>query len=290
MALWFSTTANKAISCSCRLCRPRLLGFLVLSAITATTHAQLDQPETFAQVGPSLLSFHYKETAARNAVLDREDGLLPGIEISSGIRTDLFAALIAASFHGGTITYDGKTQTGSPLTTDTRESIADVAISITRAIGPSDYSPQLVAGFGYREWRRDIQSTNSTVGLFEVYRWTYWMLGVEADVLRNDSWNAGIDWRLMRPVHPTIEVEVPGFDPLTLELGSGYSMAIGLPIEYRLGAGRSIVVRPYWQSWYLERSDFKRLYAGGSPTGFSAQEPDSETMVFGVSTLLNFSF
>jgi len=261
---------------------------IALFGLTLNSYAQEGQTG-FVQAGISSQNFHYKETDAQGAMLDREDGLLPGVEIAARIRNGRYTSLITASLHGGTITYDGQTQGGSSLTTDTQERIADVAVSIMRTIDPSSTSPRLSAGFGYREWRRDIQPTNFTSGLYETYRWPYWMLGVNADFLQNGHWKAGLDWRLMRPIYPTIEIEADGFDPLTLDLGARLSVYVGFPVEYRFRSKQSIVIRPYWQTWFLERSNSKRLYSNGNPTGLIATEPDSETVILGITASLRFT-
>jgi hypothetical protein len=89
-------------------------------------------------------------------------------------------------------------------------------------------------------------------------------------------------------VHPTIEIEAPGYDPFTLELGAHYGMNLRFPVEYRFAARQSIVITPYWQTWKLGHSNHKRLYANGVPTPYTAQEPDSETVIFGVSAAIRF--
>lgn len=265
------------------------LSLFVLSAFSPSPFAQERQSQAFAQIGLALQNFHYKETDEQNTVLDREDGLLPGVEISFGNHIDRNTILLTGSQHDGTIAYDGHTGTGRPHVTDTEERIVDVALLIKRSMEPSADSPRVTGGLGYREWRRDILATEFVSGLFEIYRWPYLMLGVEADAFQNGPWKVGLDWRLTRPVHPTIEVALPGYDPLTLELGANVDVNICFPIEYRFTARQAIVVVPYWQRWTLERSRYKRLYSNGIPTPDSAQEPDSEMTIFGISATLRFS-
>jgi hypothetical protein len=236
-----------------------------------------------------LQNFHYKETDAQGAVLDREDGLLAGVEGSIGIHDDGYTLLLSGSLHRGTITYNGQTQGGTPLTTDTEERIADVSALIKFHTGRSKDSLRVIEGLGYREWRRDIQSTGPVLGLYEIYRWRYLMLGVEADVFHNGPWKASFDVRLTRPVHPTIEIEAPGFDPLTLKLGARYGVIFRFPVEYRFASRQAIVITPYWQTWFLERSNSKRLYSNGNPTGLIATEPDSETIILGITASLRFT-
>jgi hypothetical protein len=236
-----------------------------------------------------LQNFHYKETDAQGALLDLEDGLLPGVEGGIGVHNDGYTLLLSGSLHGGTITYDGQTQSGTPLTTDTEERIVDVSALIKFHTGRSKDSLRVIEGLGYREWRRDIQPTNISSRLYEVYRWRYLMLGMEADVFHNGQWKASFDLRLTRPVHPTIEIDASIYDPLTLELGARYGMNFRFPIEYRFASRQAIVITPYWQTWFLERSNSKRLYSNGNPTGLIATEPDSETVILGITASLRFT-
>jgi hypothetical protein len=260
----------------------------ILSAYSPSSFAQERPSQAFAQIGPSLQNFHYKETDTQGAVLDREDGLLPGVEGGIGIHNDGYTLLLTGSLHRGTVTYDGQTQYRTPLTTDTEERIVDVSALIKFHTGRSKDSLRVIEGLGFREWRRDIQSTGPVLGLYEIYRWRYLMLGVEADVFHSGPWKASFDVRLTRPVHPTIEIEAPGYDPFTLELGAHYGMNLRFPVEYRFAARQSIVITPYWQTWKLGHSNHKRLYANGVPTPYTAQEPDSETVIFGVSAAIRF--
>lgn len=265
-----------------------VLSILILWG-SPNSFAQADPSSYFVHAGLSVQSFRYQETDAHNNVLDREAGLLPGLVIEAGKHLDRYSGLISASLHKGTIPYDGQTQGGSPLMTETRERIVDVAALIKTGIGPYTDFPWLSAGFGYREWRRDIQPTNSAAGLFETYRWPYWMIGLTGDVFQKGLWKAGLDWRLMRPIHPTIELDANDFDPLTLSLGSTYSFNVGFPIEYRAGTKQTVVIRPYWQSWHLRQGNSKRLYSNGIPTDYSAHEPDSETRILGITATLRFA-
>jgi hypothetical protein len=269
--------------------RLRLLGLIALAGISCNGYAQSQQSGYFARAGLSLQSFHYQETNDRNEVLDREDGLLPGLELQLGKRWDRYTGIIAASILNGAIDYEGQTQRGSALLTNTDEYVRDVAVLLKRKTGRGADSVQISAGLGHRQWRRDIRPTHTTSRLLEIYRWSYGILGIGTEILQNDTWTLSLDWRLLRPIQPAIEIHAKGFDPLTLDLGSNYSVHLSFPLEFCIGHGQTIVVIPSWQSWYLKRSKSARLYANGIPSIYSAQEPDSETHIFGISVSLRLA-
>jgi hypothetical protein len=269
--------------------RLHLLGLIALVCTLPNNHAQASQTGYFAQTGLSLQSFHYQESNERNTVLDHEDGLLPGLELLLGKRWDRYTGIMTASILTGTISYDGQTQGGSALLTKTEEHIRNAAVMLKRKTGREEESVQISAGLGYRQWRRDIRPTTTTPRLLEIYHWTYWMLGIGTDVLQTNSWKFSLDWRLLRPIQPAMELHAKGFDPITLDLGSNYSLYLSFPIEFRMGHGKTAFITPSWQSWYLTRSKSERLSANGTPSIYTAQEPDSETHMFGVSITLRLS-
>jgi hypothetical protein len=141
---------------------------------------------------------------------------------------------------------------------------------------------KLEVGLGDRKWRRDILATNITSGLVEIYRWNYFTVGGEAIVWQRGQWSAGIGVSLLRPIRPTMSLDLAGFDAATLNLGSRNSVRVNFPIEFVDGTGRPWTLEPYWKSWRLGRSADQRLTSGGAPTTAIVHEPRSETNIFGV--------
>jgi len=241
-------------------------------------HANSD--DTYLQLGVSVQDFGYKEYDDQDVLLDREDGLMPGLMMEFGAGWDSLSAAFRFELAGGVVDYDGQTQSGTPIKTDTDEKITDLQVVLRYKLTSfSRHDVMLVGGIGHRVWRRDIRATNITSSLFEVYRWQYWMLGGTATLWHRGQWSAGVDARWLRPIDPTMSVNLIGYDEIQLDLESRNSARVSFPL--RMAGEKEWIFTPYWESWRLGRSADKTLTVGGVPTSGVVHEPRSETDIVG---------
>lgn len=231
----------------------------------------------YLQVGAGAQDFSYKEFDDSDVLLDREDGYLPGVMLEFGEYWQAGSGAFRVEMFGGNVDYDGQTQTGIPLKTKTYERIRTVEALFRFDIKSfSKNKAQLIVGLGHREWRRDILATNITRNLFEVYRWKYLILGGAGTLWQNGKWSGGINVHWLRPINPTMSVNISGFDNVTLDLGSRNGVRIDFPFQFLTATHRQWAFAPYWETWRLGRSD-KRL---------TISEPRSETNIVGMTISL----
>lgn len=124
-------------------------------------------------------SFTWKEFGDDGARLLRESGPLFGVGFAYGNETDdHFTLMPAIELFGGTVDYDGQTQTGTPVSTTVGYFGVNSKFDLGRRFRPSQsIFLEPFAGIGYRTWSRDIHtSTTSTGTPVAGYRegWNVW--------------------------------------------------------------------------------------------------------------------
>src|SRR4030095_14227816 len=82
----------------------------------AREHSQTD-----LQVSAGFMGFSYKEYSDSGVLLDREDAWLPGVTGELGYREGPWRISASGSFFGGKADYDGQTQGGVAVNTNTDE-------------------------------------------------------------------------------------------------------------------------------------------------------------------------
>lgn len=257
------------------------LWFCLLVGIFLPVWVHANSDDSYFQLGVSVQDFGYKEYDDQDVLLDREDGLVPGFMMEFGAGWDPLSAAFRLEVAGGVVDYDGQTQSGMPIKTDTHEKITNLQVVLRHKLKSfSQLDGILIGGIGHRVWRRDIRATNITSRLFEVYRWQYWMLGGTATVWRRGQWSASVDARWMRPIEPTISVNLIGYDEIHLNLESRNSARVSFSL--RMEGEKEWIITPYWESWYLGRSADKNLRVGGVSTSGAVHEPRNETDIVGL--------
>jgi len=245
--------------------------------------------DSHVKVGISLQDFSYTEFDDQNIVLNREDGLLPGITLEAGIHWNSFSGILRGEIFNGLVDYDGQTQSGIPLKSKTNEKITRVEATLHYTVKSfSHYNMSILAGIGYREWRRDINSTRLTPSLLEIYRWKYWTLGTSVTFFQKRRRSAGVDIRLLRPIKPTLDVKFPSFDEITLDLGINDSARVEFFYHFVSRNDQQWTISPYWEYWYMGRSPNKGLTNNGVATVNVAWEPRSDTKILGVLLSVRF--
>jgi hypothetical protein len=220
-------------------------------------------------LGPSALSFHYKEFPDDERLRNREDGLLPGLSAGLRFAPGPWRIRFSGSFHGGNVDYDGATSSGNPHKTDTDTRLFDAMMTGGYSFGGGSsvtLAPYL--GAGYRYWRRDILPNRGVSGLLETYRWPYAVVGLELGLYKTERFEGGIDVRLVRPINPKLDVEID--TETTLDLGSRTGYRLSFPLNWSFGPAQGILLEPYYE----------RQEIGASPPRNGILEPRSHTEIF----------
>jgi len=243
--------------------------------------------KTEVYVALAAVDFGYKEYSESGALLDREDGALPGIVLEATRKMRDWEITGGWRSVWGTADYGGRTNLGMPVSTETGERIQSVSLRLARRleIGAASFAPYI--GFGFHEWQRDIRSTrtanNAPVsGLFETYAWKTAELGIKAHVVRWGPLEGGFDARVFRVHQPSVKVRFPTqFDETRLALGEKSGARLSILCSYPLAPPVGLRFELFHERWSFGRSAPQPLTSGGVVVG-SVVEPRSETRNTGV--------
>lgn len=266
-----------------------LVGILFSSLAWSTPSIQFG-------IGVDAMYFDYREFDEQDILLNKEEGLLPGLVVSAGLDWQNWYGEVNYQYNWGTVDYTGQTTLGTPITTDTEEDIVDINIIVGRYFGKAtSYRSAIYAGLGYYYWERDILPVGMVNGLFETYEWSYALLGGKFSLLKSGKGGLLLDIRLRRMLDATMEVDFLGYenrDNLELDLGEEWSIRVALPYILSLNPQARFSIEPYLTTWFIGRSPDKEVTSGGLP--FSppkvAYEPRSETTNVGINFKYLYQF
>jgi hypothetical protein len=236
-------------------------------------------------IGPSLLSFRYQEFNQDDQLINKETGILAGVSGGIGYTRSKWQAQLAGSYHTGTVDYDGQSQAGTPLKSRSDANILDGYAILRRQLKVNTRPLALYGGFGYHYWRRNIRpttiGTGQTInGLLEFYDWTYWLFGINTQVLQSNADELTFDLRFMRMQDSNLEVDFMGlndFDNAHLNLGEAWGSRVSLSWQKRTGSGSFLIVEPYIELIDINRSAPVHATINDNPTTSTITEPRSET-------------
>ncbi len=120
-----------------------------------------------ASLSLGVQNFYWDEYDDGDKLLD-ETGLLYqiGFEYDNFNMRDAGTVYsVKVAYTDGSVDYDGQTQTGTPITTDTKYRGWDMEFNVGKRFKSSgSNSYDLLAGLGYDSWTRDIESTYTSGG------------------------------------------------------------------------------------------------------------------------------
>lgn len=258
--------------------------FIFLSTLLyglLTAPIVIAQPGSGAEfrISGSLLHFDYQEFNDSGKLLDHEEGFIPGLALNLSNTFDQWTLAGDLSYHAGDVPYVGYTNTGLPITTTTRQNIADLALRAEywrQSDNEQDYA--VYFGTGYHLWGRDILSTTTTSGapvsgLYEIYTWWTGFLGIKAGLYHAASNSLIVDIRLLKTIMPDITVYFANSsNNVKLPLGERWGAKLALPWRSALGSSSSLLIEPYTEFFEL----------GRSPTVGGIYEPNSQTFNYGL--------
>lgn len=247
------------------------------------------------QFGAGLIKFKYTEYDDNNLFLDGETGYIPGIVLKRKQNYQRAYNELVGQFHGNTIEYDGQTQGGTPLKTDSDAIIIDINFKLGLNFSIAG-NHGAYFGIGHRYWLRNIRSGydvngNPVAGLLEEYYWGYGMLGYAANYNVSENVNLGFDLRYTQMINGKMDINFLGYcnyDNAQVDLGNESGSRFAIPVQIKLRK-HSLIVTPYYELIDIGKSNTIALRQNGNQVdchsdGYldGAFEPRSETRNLGV--------
>ncbi len=262
---------------------------VVSCSLVAGTAAAADQRAGgYVEAGASWLYFNYQETGSAGQVLNEETGDIPGVYVAwSSVFGSYAWARLEASYASHSVTYEGQTQAGAPLTTSTHERLIHYDGRVGGQWLQTAIAVRPFLSVRYQRWDREIQPTASSLALNEYYRW--WEAGVGVESCGSGwSWAAEVclDLGVFRTTAAEVEVAL-GSDPdnyPVLEPGDGSGYRVQL--RWSPPASSHLVVSLFHAAWDFDRSDSELVRLGFAQ--LRIREPASEASRQGVRVALRF--
>ncbi len=204
-----------------------------------------------------------------------EAGLIPGFHISTTTNRHypLYFA-VGLAYAAATETYDGSTQLGAPVTSDTKSSFMRIGVTTnyrSELGGSWTLTPHI--GYQYREWDRNIQGSG---GIRELYMWHTLPVGFLLNSRVSPTVTMGLDLEASIMVHGTMRIYFSG-DNVVLTLGNRFGFRITAPVCIGLSDNWSLCLSPYYEWYGYGKSNPYREYDRDL-----FLEPESTTKLIGI--------
>ncbi len=248
------------------------------------------------QIGAGLMKFDYAEYDDNNVFLDAERGMIPGIILTLNHDNGRTYTEWVNRLYYNKITYDGQTQSGTPLMTVSDALIIDSHIKYGQILRKAYGREQsMYAGLGYRYWFRNIlpgydNKGNAVAGILEEYSWFYSLIGYTVKFKATDTTQVGFDFRLTQMYNAKMGINFLGYknyDNTSVNLGGKMGARLAMPIEIKM-QDDSFFITPYVEIIDIGKSNAVQVYSGGVATGTVIYEPRSETRNMGVEFIWNW--
>ena len=160
-------------------------------------------------------NFKWKEYDNNNSKLLEEYGHIYGVGIfGKTVLTEISNKLIAKGkleAFDGTVNYDGQTQDGSPIKTETDYR----GNKIQGSLGWEFYITKHLllepfAGLGHLRWVRKIRSTENAIGYAEIWRNFYYLVGIYCDYIFTNQLNTFAEIEIKIPIDNELEIGLVG--------------------------------------------------------------------------------
>ena len=235
---------------------------------------------------PVIHYFDYTEYDDDGSFLDGETGHILGFGLSLAETKDQHGLRGRFELAGGTVDYDGETNTGIPHQTETDTLLFRWGLDYEYHARPDRLT--LFAGADYVGWDRDILPAYNPLvgglvgGLYEEYRWWELHVGIDAVVYHRNrhTWSARAETLYIADPKLTI----PDLADLTLDLGSEPGFRLTGRYLHESPDDWSVGVEVYWEEWEFGRSSTVTV----GP--FTVFEPRSETSHRGARLIIEQRF
>jgi hypothetical protein len=221
-------------------------------------------------------SFTWKEFNDSGARLLKESGPIYGVGLS--VKSDDIYKLLTlkakGELFGGSVDYDGQTQAGTPVKTDTDYLGFKIETDGGwKFILKEKSSLEPFAGLGFRWWIRDLKSTSSAIGYEEKWWSFYARLGIHGDHIFSNQLKAFVNAGVKLPIHNEnkADLRVIGLSTVTLEPGKEASVFAELGLKWKM-----LKASVFYEDMRFSKSDIVRI---GSA---QVWQPESKADIFGL--------
>lgn len=219
-------------------------------------------------------SFNWYEYAPDGSELVHESGPRLFVEFSSSrAHTKRINASYSGRLYGASVFYDGETQSGTPITTNSLylgfvlEAMFDYRLSIDGDSLSNSGDWFLSYGLGYEGWLRGIRDTSTASGYNEFYRVPYTKLGLSFDANNQTRIQFGAKFPMLvreYVVYSRFVTDDTGEKFADLELSPIANATLYIAIDYRMKENWGF--RFYYDRYLFDASPKKSLLtASGNP-------------------------
>lgn len=260
----------------------RLMSLAMLGLAFATSIQAQTPKNFFFDMGPEIEYYEYREPG----FIKEYGGLYGGyMSFAAFMMDQTLYAQAFGSIAGGTLTYDGETYSGQPLTLDTPNVLYNFRGLIGPYFGGENASFMPFSGFCVRlidddlkrnyqsGYRRQTTYFYSPVGFEVSTRSMFWSFGARGEF---DIFWLGLNNNLDFPTSEYSRRDVN----LTQSIFSGYGLQASVFACAQVNRYVYVTIEPFIRYWDVNKSSEKTVYTDiGNLTVY---EPDNQTLVYGL--------
>jgi hypothetical protein len=225
--------------------------------------------------------FTWKEYNDSGSQLLKESG--PISAIGSSVRSDIARSLVLkgkGELFGGTVNYDGQTQSGTPVETDTNYAGLEVEGNLGWKFMVTEKSSlEPFAGLGYRWWQRDLQDTVSASGYKETWWSFYARLGIHGDHTFSEQVKAFAEAGLKIPLKNKNKVDLSGIGLSTVTVEPGNKASVFAEAGLKWTRFKTSL---FYEGMRFSKSDPVTV------SNVRVWQPESKADTFGISVGMDF--
>ncbi|WP_457638869.1 hypothetical protein [Persephonella sp.] len=190
---------------------------------TVITGILVSLPAFAVELSYSVKSFTWKEYDSAGKQLLKESGFLHQIGIKHSFSTESLYITPSLGVEVGSVNYDGQTQTGTPVSTDTNY----WGVLTRIAVGTNIKLFFVESGLGYDYWKRNIESKSSAIGYAET--WSQFYIPLQIGIKKKLNETA---FKIFGEYRFNIETKnVPSLYSVTTKPKSGLFFTVGAGAE-----------------------------------------------------------
>jgi hypothetical protein len=265
---------------------------LLISSLTAWQSSVADTMRYSAGIGLETEDFHYEEENDRGDTIDTEDGLLPGVTLTSKAVSGSWFITGEYQLLNGEVDYRATPSNDNVLKSNTDTRIDEISLSLGYSLDSmKNVEYEFSGGVGLRLWDRNIQSLPDIAGLKERYNWPYMQFGLSG-IFQFSSKDTGIVvLRVKKAFNPTLDVKFKNglYDSVTIDLDEGKGLELQTMWNHYFEDKTHLEFGPYLRYWWFDKSDSTSLTKDDASVGL-VYEPASITRSLGLRLSLLMTF
>ncbi len=250
---------------------PMLIFNTVLTAEQALADGEFD-------VYGTIESFTWKEFDDSGGEFLEESGPIFGAGITAKGLIQPLTIKGRAELFSGSVDYDGQTQAGMSVTSDTEYLGGKVEADLGWLIVIDEtFALEPFAGIGYRWWERDIKSTGTAIGYIENWWSSYVRLGLrsESEISTQSKLFAEVGAKIAIKNENEVDLTEIGLPLITVEPANATAFFAEIGLR-----GEPFVISLFYEGLRFKKSDMVIVSAGPAILGFT--QPESEADIFGL--------